>query len=79
MATIGRYDAPARLARDEGRKGFLPLLGFGDTAIVHGLETEKSMTNGKDSSGQFRFTDVFVKCDGVWMAVAEHDSKVKAK
>ena len=52
---------------------------FGDTAIVHGLETEKSMTNGKDSSGQFRFTDVFVKCDGVWMAVAEHDSKVKAK
>jgi ketosteroid isomerase-like protein len=38
----------------------------GDTAIVHGLWTEKSTLNGKDMSGQYRFTDTFVKRDGRW-------------
>jgi ketosteroid isomerase-like protein len=50
---------------------------FGDTVIVHGLETEKSTYKGADSSGQYRFTDVFIKRDGVWVAVAEHGSKVR--
>lgn len=49
---------------------------FGDTAVVFGLETEKSTYQGKDSSGQYRFTDVFVKRNGVWQAVATHVSKV---
>ncbi|HMD60658.1 MAG TPA: nuclear transport factor 2 family protein [Opitutaceae bacterium] len=49
---------------------------FGDTAIAHGLETEKSSYKGADSSGQYRFTDVFVKRGGVWKAVATHVSKV---
>jgi ketosteroid isomerase-like protein len=49
---------------------------YGDTAIVSGLETETSTYKGKDSSGQYRFTDVFVKRDGVWQAVASHTSKV---
>jgi ketosteroid isomerase-like protein len=49
---------------------------YGDTAIVSGLETETSTYKGKDSSGQYRFTDVFVKRDGGWQAVATHTSKV---
>jgi len=49
---------------------------YGDTAIVSGLETETSTYKGKDSSGQYRFTDVFVKRDGAWQAVATHTSKV---
>jgi ketosteroid isomerase-like protein len=49
---------------------------YGDTAIVSGLETETSTYKGKDSSGQYRFTDVFVKRDGIWQAVATHTSKV---
>jgi ketosteroid isomerase-like protein len=49
---------------------------YGDTAIVSGLETEKSTYKGKESSGQYRFTDVFIKRDGVWKAVASHESKV---
>lgn len=49
---------------------------FGDTAIVYGLETEKSTYKGNDSSGQYRFTDVFVKQGGAWKAVATHVSKV---
>jgi ketosteroid isomerase-like protein len=49
---------------------------YGDTAIVFGLETEKSKIHGKDMSGQYRFTDVFVKRDGQWQAVASHLSRV---
>ena len=49
---------------------------FGDTAIVHGLETEKSSYKGDDTSGQYRFTDVFVKRGGVWRAVATHETRV---
>ena len=50
---------------------------FGDTAVVHGLETEKSSYEGKDTSGQYRFTDVFVKRNGTWKAVTTHASKVE--
>ena len=49
---------------------------FGETAVVFGLETEKSTYKGTDSSGQYRFTDVFVKRNGIWQAVATHVSKV---
>ena len=48
----------------------------GDTAVAYGLETEKSSYKGTDSSGQYRFTDVFVKRHGVWKAIATHISKV---
>ena len=52
---------------------------YGDMAIVFGLETEKSKIHGKDMSGQYRFTDVFVKRDGRWQAVASHLSRVSAE
>jgi ketosteroid isomerase-like protein len=49
---------------------------FGDTAVVHGLETRKSSYKGKDTSGQYRFTNVFVKRNGRWQAIASHVSRV---
>jgi hypothetical protein len=49
---------------------------YGDTAIASGLGTEKSTYKGKDTSGQYRYTDVFVKRNGTWQAVATHGSKV---
>ena len=49
---------------------------LGDTAIVHGMSTEKSRYKGKDTSGQYRWTDVFAKRGGRWLAVASHGSKV---
>jgi ketosteroid isomerase-like protein len=49
----------------------------GDTAVVHGLWTEKSTLNGKDTSGQYRFTDTFIKRDGRWQAVATFSTKLK--
>ena len=52
---------------------------YGETAIVHGLETEKSSYKGKDISGQYRFTDVFMKRDGNWLAIATHVTRVENK
>jgi ketosteroid isomerase-like protein len=52
---------------------------FGDTVIAYGLETEKSKYDGKDTSGQYRFTDVFIKRDGRWQAVSTHMSRVASK
>jgi ketosteroid isomerase-like protein len=49
---------------------------YGNTAVVRGLITEKSKLRDKDTSGKSRFTDVFVKRDGRWQAVASQESNV---
>lgn len=49
---------------------------LGDVAIVHGLSTDKSTYKGKDTSGQYRWTDVYVKRGGRWLAVTTHVSRV---
>ena len=50
---------------------------FGDRAIVNGLSTEKSSMAGKDTSGQYRWTDVFVKREGRWQCVTGYAAKVQ--
>jgi len=50
---------------------------LGDRAIVNGLSTEKSTMAGKDTSGQYRWTDVFVKRDGRWQCVTGYSTKVQ--
>jgi ketosteroid isomerase-like protein len=50
---------------------------FGDMAIVHGLATEQSSVAGKNTSGQYRYTDVFVKRDGRWQCVTGYSIKVQ--
>jgi ketosteroid isomerase-like protein len=49
---------------------------FGTTAVVTGSDTEKSTEKGKDSSGKYVWTDVFVKQNGKWKAVASQSAKV---
>src|ERR1700730_14032223 len=39
---------------------------YGDTAVVTGRTTAKAVDNGKDISGQTRYTRVYVKRDGRW-------------
>jgi ketosteroid isomerase-like protein len=51
---------------------------FGETAIVTGCETEKSRYQGRDMSGQYLWTDVFVKRKGRWQAVASQTTRVGA-
>jgi ketosteroid isomerase-like protein len=43
---------------------------YGDTAVVVGRNTVKEHYKGKDVSGQYRFTDTWVKKDGRWQCVA---------
>lgn len=43
---------------------------YGNTAVVTGRVTQKAMENGKDTSGEHRFTRVLVKEKGSWVSVA---------
>jgi len=49
---------------------------FGNTAIVSGTEVEKSQYKGKDSSGAYIWTDVFVQRNGQWQAVSSQSTKL---
>ena len=49
---------------------------FGTTAVVTGSDSEKSTEAGKDSSGNYIWTDVFVKQNGTWRAVASQSTRV---
>jgi uncharacterized protein (TIGR02246 family) len=49
---------------------------YGDTVVVFGLETEKSKYKGEDTSGQYRFTDTWLKRNGRWVCVATANVRV---
>jgi ketosteroid isomerase-like protein len=49
---------------------------FGDTAEVIGIGRIRGTENGKDISGDYRFTDVFVKKNGEWKAVSTEVTKM---
>jgi uncharacterized protein (TIGR02246 family) len=57
--------------------GEMKAVVLGDTGIVHGLWTEKSIFNGKETSQTNRYTDIFVKRDGRWQCVTTHATKVQ--
>ena len=48
---------------------------FGNTAVVTGSDTEKSSYKGKDTSGRYVWTDVFVQRNGRWQAAASQSVK----
>jgi ketosteroid isomerase-like protein len=56
--------------------GSMKVRVFGNTAVVTGTDTEKSTYKGKDSSGKYVWTDVWVMRDGRWQAVASQSVKV---
>lgn len=49
---------------------------YGNTAVVTGRSTTEGTVDGKDSSGQTRFTRVFVKQGGEWKSVAFQQTRV---
>jgi ketosteroid isomerase-like protein len=51
---------------------------YGNTAIVTGTDTEKSEYHGKDSSGKYLWTDVFVFRNGRWQAVSSQSTKLQS-
>jgi ketosteroid isomerase-like protein len=52
---------------------------YGDAAVATGRSTVKAQYKGKDASGQFQWTDTWVKLAGRWQCVAEHYSKIPQK
>jgi len=49
---------------------------YGNVAVVTGRQTEKSVEKGKNTSGSYRYTDVWVKRGSSWQVVNTHESKV---
>ena len=43
---------------------------YGNAAVVTGRASQKGAENGKDYSGDYRFTRVYVKQNGRWLTVA---------
>jgi ketosteroid isomerase-like protein len=52
---------------------------FGNIAVVTGREHETSSSKGKDTSGNYLWTDVFVKRLGRWQAVNSQDTPLTQK
>jgi ketosteroid isomerase-like protein len=52
---------------------------YGDAAVVTFRSTYKSQFKGKESTGQERFTDTWIKRGGRWQCVATHYSKIAQK
>jgi len=52
---------------------------YGDTAVLTGRFTQKASYKGKIFSGQFRYTDVYVKRGSSWQAVSAHASRIPDK
>src|SRR6195256_5205914 len=50
---------------------------FGDTAVVTGTDDESTMEDGKKASDHYAWTDVFVKRNGKWLAVASQTAQIK--
>lgn len=49
---------------------------YGNTAVVTYRTTDKGNYKGNDLSGQYRWTDVFVKQSGRWQIVAGHGARL---
>jgi ketosteroid isomerase-like protein len=49
---------------------------YGDTAIVTYATTDKGSYKGKDLSGRYRWTDVFIERNGNWQCVAGHGARI---
>src|SRR5262249_22099717 len=48
---------------------------YGDTAVSFTSQQEQSTYAGKDTSGHYHFTDVWVKKNGKWQVVASHGTR----
>jgi ketosteroid isomerase-like protein len=78
---VPRADAIAHLKSGQSRLqseeiSDMKVRVYGNTAVVTGRDTEKSADRGKDSSGKYVWTDVFVLRNGRWQVVASQSTKV---
>jgi len=50
---------------------------YGDTAVVTGRSVQSGRENGKDYSGNYWFTRVYVKQNGQWLTVALQTTPIR--
>jgi len=50
---------------------------FGNVAVAYGSVAEKSMRDGKDTSGESVWMDLLEKRDGKWVVVRSAGARVK--
>jgi hypothetical protein len=51
---------------------------YGNTTVVTGRSTQKGAENGRDYSGEYRFTRVYVKTAGKWQTVALQATRIES-
>jgi len=51
---------------------------YGDVAIVNGITSLKGESGGKSFTGDFQFTDTWIKRGGEWKIVSSHASRLGA-
>jgi ketosteroid isomerase-like protein len=64
-------------AIDSATLGDMRVRVFGFTAVVTGTDDEVTVKDGKKSTGHYVWTDVFVKRNGKWLAVASQTAQIK--
>lgn len=79
-------DLSLKAQADAERRAFIKLIAsattqmnirvFGDTAIVVGTNLETSSYRDQDTSGQYRWTDVFVRRNGRWQVVSAQSTRI---
>ena len=72
---VAAPDQKADHLYDEG----LTVHVYGDAAVVTGIYRESGINKGKHYVIRSRYTDTWIKRDGVWRCVASHSTLIPAK
>jgi hypothetical protein len=62
---------------DSGQISDLNVRVYGDAAVVTGRSIQTGKENGKDYSGDYWFTRMYVKRDGQWKTVALQTTRIQ--
>jgi ketosteroid isomerase-like protein len=76
----GEIDALASgaVALSEMRASAMKVRVYGDAAVITGQSTIKARVQGRDESGEYRFTDVWIKQMDRWVAVASQVTRISS-
>jgi uncharacterized protein (TIGR02246 family) len=74
---VSAYDAGS-IKYESVKFDEIKVQAYGDTAVVTGRQMVKGQDNGKNISGQFRYTRVYVKRQGGWQLVATQTTRIPA-
>ncbi|HEY2929352.1 nuclear transport factor 2 family protein [Piscinibacter sp.] len=67
------------LKMESSRNDDMKVRVYGHSAVVTYRSTDKGSYGGRDISGQYRWTDVFVKRNGRWQLVSTQGTPLTAK